>query len=66
MPKHSKKGVPDIILLRHSTGQFVGLEVKTTEGVQSKEQKEFEKESKAAGAEYYIVRSIDDVQALGF
>jgi hypothetical protein len=65
MPKHSKKGVPDIIIIKQPTGQFVGLEVKREEGKQSPDQKDFERESKAAGAQYHVVRSIDDVIALG-
>jgi hypothetical protein len=28
MPKHSKKGVPDIILIKRGSGRFIGLELK--------------------------------------
>jgi hypothetical protein len=63
--KHSKKGVPDIILIKKGSGQFIGLEVKREDGKLSPEQREFERDSKAHGAEYHVVRSIDDVQALG-
>ena len=62
-PKYSMNGVPDIILIRE--GVFIGLEVKTPKGRQSENQKNFETLSKEAGAEYYVVRSIEDVQEIG-
>jgi hypothetical protein len=62
-PKYAMNGVPDIILIKD--GFFVGLEVKTPKGRQSDNQKDFEKKCKEAGAEYYLVRSIDDVQEIG-
>lgn len=62
MPKYSKKGVPDLILIKD--GWFIGLEVKD-KGKQSKDQKEFETGCKKAGAEYYLVRSIDDLKEIG-
>lgn len=58
-PKGAKKGFPDIICLKD--GLLIGLEVKTGEGKQSKEQKEMEKLMKEHGAAYYVVRSLDDV-----
>jgi len=64
LPKHTPRGLPDIILIEH--GRFVGLEVKTKEGRQSPDQKEFERASKEAGASYYVVHSVDEVHALGF
>jgi len=63
MPKHSKRGVPDIILVHVGRPYF--LEVKRPGTYQSPEQKEFQREAEAAGALYAEVRSIDDVQALG-
>jgi hypothetical protein len=39
--------------------------VKREGGKQSPDQKEFERLCVAAGGEYHVVRSIDDVQALG-
>lgn len=63
MPKYSKTGLPDIIIIKD--GFFIGLEVKVAKGKQSPNQKLFEKESKEAGAEYYVVRSIDDVKNIG-
>ncbi len=64
MPRYARKGVPDIILIRPGGG-FVGLEVKTRTGVQSAEQKEFEADCDRMGAEYFIVRSVDEVQDFG-
>jgi hypothetical protein len=63
MPKHAKKGIPDIILIK--AGKFTGLEVKTAEGRLSEHQVEFARGATEAGAEYHVVRSIDDVQRLG-
>ena len=56
-------GSPDIILIKD--GWFVGLEVKTKGGRLSASQKEFQKKCSEHGAEYYVVRSIDDVQEIG-
>lgn len=63
MPAYALKGVPDIIVIKH--GQFIGLEVKTKKGTQSPEQREFEHRVTLVGGAYAVVRSIDDVQALG-
>lgn len=62
LPKHTPKGLPDIIVVRH--GYFIALEVKD-KGSQSKEQKEFQERVEKAGGRYHVVRSIDDVQAVG-
>lgn len=63
MPKYSIKGVPDIIVIKD--GYFIGLEVKRAKTKQSPDQKEFERRCKESGAEYWVVRSIDDVQEIG-
>lgn len=63
MSKYAVAGVPDIIVIKD--GFFIGLEVKQDKGRQSDGQKEFEKMCKNAGGEYYVVRSIDDVQNVG-
>lgn len=63
MPKYSMVGIPDIILIKN--GLFIGLEVKTEKGKISPNQAEFEELCNKAGGEYHIVRSIDDVVALG-
>ena len=59
MPKHSRNGIPDIIMIVQ--GRFVGLEVKMPKGKQSASQVEFENDCKAAGGYYYVVRSLEDV-----
>ena len=63
MPKYSMSGTPDINLIWN--GQYIGLEVKREKTKQSENQKEFEKQSKEAGAEYYVVRGIDDIIQIG-
>lgn len=63
LPKYTLKGLPDIELIKDSC--WVGLEVKSMKGTQSPEQKEFERRCKENGVEYYVVRSVDDVQRLG-
>lgn len=62
MPKYSKKGVPDLIVIKD--GFFIGIEVKD-KSPQSKDQKIFEKECKEAGAEYYVIRNIDQLKEVG-
>jgi len=63
LPKHTPKGVADIIVVHVGRPYF--LEVKLPGTYQSPEQKDFQKRAEAAGAFYSVVRSIDDVQALG-
>jgi len=63
MSKYAMKGIPDIIIIKE--GKFIGLEVKTSVGVISQNQKEFKFGCENAGGEYYIVKSIDDVTKLG-
>jgi len=63
LPKYARRGVPDIILVRG--GYFYGLEVKTNKGRSSVHQESFKEDCEKAGGKYYVVRSIEDVQALG-
>lgn len=63
MPAYSKKGVPDIIVIRE--GKFIGIEVKSSIGKMSEEQKDFEKRSTTCGAIYILARSIEDVIRFG-
>lgn len=63
LPKHTPRGLPDIVVV--VGGVFFGLEVKRPKTYQSPEQKEFERWVKSHGGKYAVVRSIDDVQALG-
>lgn len=64
MPKYSLKGVADIILVIESRAVF--LEVKRAKTYQSVDQKEFQRLCEENGAEYHVVRSVDDVIDLGF
>jgi hypothetical protein len=64
MPKHTMKGIPDIILVKN--GQFIGFEVKSEQGKQSEEQKAFEMRCKLEGGLYHLVRSFQDVIELGY
>lgn len=63
LPKHTPRGIADIIVVHIGKPYF--LEVKRPGTYQRPEQKEFQKAAEAAGALYAVVRSIDDVQALG-
>lgn len=56
----AKRGIPDIWVIKD--GKTIGLEVKAPTGKQSKEQKEIEQRFKKNGAEYYIVKSVEDVK----
>lgn len=56
-------GAPDIIGCVN--GKFVGLEVKTTKGRLSDDQEAFAHLLRGVGGQYHVVRSIDDVIALG-
>jgi len=63
MPKYSMRGVPDIIVIKE--GKFIGLEVKTKSGTLSEGQEYFQELCMKHNAEYHIVKSIEDVQAIG-
>lgn len=63
MPKYSRKGTPDIVVL--VPGKVIFLEVKTFQGVLSQEQKELQKVCKDFEIEYYVVRSLEEVQEIG-
>lgn len=60
MPKYSIPGVSDLLALPYNRTMF--LECKSPTGKQSQAQKEFEKNVKASGHEYYIIRSVEDVE----
>ncbi len=62
MPKFSLKGVADIIVIKD--GKAIFLEVKRPKGKQSEDQKLFEENAKANGAEYHLVTSLDDVMKI--
>lgn len=63
LPKYTPKGLPDITLIKD--GRYVGLEVKTPKGTVSEDQRALWNAIVLAGGEYHIVRSVDDVVALG-
>jgi hypothetical protein len=63
MPKHAKKGVPDICVIKK--GKFIGLEVKSATGRQSDDQKTFELFVTENGGFYYVVRSLEEVRQIG-
>ena len=63
MPKYSKNGVPDIILIKD--GMFIGLEVKRPTGKISDSQKEFQDGVEKVGGQYHVVTCIEDVQRIG-
>ena len=58
----SVSGLPDIVAIKD--GIYIGLEVKTATGIQSKEQKAIQDRITVAGGLYFIVRSVDDVKKI--
>ena len=69
LPKFARHGVPDIIAIRPREGRIVCLEIKKPKPektYQSKEQKQFEADVKAAGGEYFVIRSLEDLQNVAF
>ena len=59
-------GLPDIMLVdKEQYGQLVGLEVKTKRGRASADQLVMQKRFHLNNARYEIVRSVEDVKALG-
>ena len=60
--KGAMPGFPDILCLYK--GRFIGLEVKTAKTKQNPNQIAVEEMIKAHGGEYYVVRSIDDVEPI--
>lgn len=63
MPKHARRGVPDIIVVRKGTVIF--LEVKRPGGKLSPDQEDFRADCAREGVQYYVVTSLDDVQKIG-
>jgi hypothetical protein len=63
LPKGAVRGMADIFVLYGVRPYF--LEVKRQGSYQTPEQREFQKSAEFAGAIYSVVRSIDDVRALG-
>jgi hypothetical protein len=63
MGKYARVGLADILVVKD--GHAIFLEVKSETGRPSKDQLDFGRDAIAAGAEYRVVRSVDDVQAVG-
>lgn len=57
-----RKGAPDLIVGRD--GKCYWLELKTTVGRQSEEQKAFQALAPVFGATYIVVRSLDDIKGI--
>lgn len=64
MPKYSKAGIPDIIVINNG-GIVTFLEVKRKGGKLSDVQIEFKKECDYRGINYFVVYSLDDVKLTG-
>lgn len=56
-------GVSDTIVILPN-GRLIFVEFKTSKGVQSKSQKEFEKRVTAHGYDYYIIRSFEEFKKI--
>ncbi len=63
LPEFTPKGLPDCILVR--SGKFVAIEFKSTIGKLSDDQVEFSRKLIKAGGDYFVARSIDDLQKIG-
>jgi hypothetical protein len=57
-------GIPGCADILCSLPSFLWLEVKAPKGVQSEQQKQFQKEVEEQGHLYYVVRSIEDVEEI--
>lgn len=58
----SYKGIADLYALKG--GRHIWIEVKTPAGKQSEDQIKFERDVMAAGGEYMVARSVEDVTSL--
>lgn len=60
--KGVKKGFPDIIIIKN--GHFIGIELKGSCGRVSTEQKEIEEKIKYHGSDYFVVKSLKELQKI--
>ncbi len=63
LPKYTPRGLPDIVVVKG--GKYIGLEVKQAKGVVSEAQAETGEQIIRAGGDWRVVRSLDDVMAMG-
>ena len=52
----TSKGSPDLVLLKN--GNWIGCEFKSTDGVQSKDQKKAEEFIRRCGGHYFLIKDI--------
>lgn len=57
---YTMRGVADILICHN--GRLIGFEIKSLKGIQSEEQKIFEKNLIASGGKYYLIKSIEDAE----
>lgn len=60
---YARAGLADILVVKD--GHAIFLEVKSDTGRPSKDQLDFGPDAIASEADYWVVRSIDEVQAIG-
>lgn len=60
MPKYSRKGVSDIIILIN--GKSIFVEAKRPKGKMSDSQKDFKVLVESAGCPYHVCRSLEDIK----
>ena len=58
-----RSGAPDLLAFLPG-GRLLCLEIKATNGTQSQTQKDFQSRLENLGFEYYIVRSVEDVEKI--
>jgi len=64
MPKYAMKGVADIIVIWKGIAYF--LEIKRPKEKQSEDQVEFQRRVNKAGAYYFVINDVSELQKLGF
>lgn len=64
MGKYSLRGIPDIIIITDG-GYAVFLELKSEKGTLSPDQKIFQEQCEKVGAEYHVIKNLNQVIELG-
>lgn len=63
----AKRGVPDIIVIAGVRGgQFIGIECKRPGAKQREDQINFQKSVTAAGGEYWLIHSLDELKRMWY